>query len=331
MKIRDYIIRGFKIIYRKVTNKQFLPPECDCNRQSANDKIYNLLSIGCPCMISRFGTTEINCVNNYLTVNSKDSFYRKCIHYITDYTATPWWDEDHFRTMAVYSGIFPSTEETAVRFSERYLQDSPQIDLLGCHQYVEKFMPLKKGVIKVQLEMLYPFFVDRPWTRILKNKRVLIIHPFAKTIEAQYQKRDKLFENDQILPDFKLITYAPVQSLGGVSEFASWFDALNHMENDIKKIDFDICLLGCGAYGLPLAAFIKSIGKQAVHVGGGLQLFFGIKGNRWEADAYKDFWHYRPGIDININYRLLFNEYWVRASKDETPATANKVENACYW
>lgn len=331
MTFKDYSIRGFKVIFRKLTGKKFLPPVCDCDRQSSNDKIYDLLSNGRPCMISRFGTTEINCVNNYLTVKSKDSFVKKYWNYISDNTATPWWDEEHIKTMGSFNGVFPGTQETAERFSEIYLQDAPEIDLLGCHQYVEKFMPLRDDIIRVQLEMLYPFFVERPWTRILKGKKVLVIHPFAKTIESQYKRKELLFENQDILPDFELINYAPVQSIGGVSDYASWFDALSAMEDDISNIDFDIALLGCGAYGLPLAAYIKRLGKQAVHVGGGLQLFFGIKGNRWEADAYKDFWHYRPGIDININYRPLFNDYWVRASKDETPASANKVENACYW
>lgn len=331
MTIKDYIIRGLKVIYRKITKKQFLAPECDYDRQSSNDKIYNLLAAGKPCLVARFGTTEINCINNYLTVHGPETFWRKCWNYISDKTATPWWNKDHFKTMCVYSGIFPIGQETAERFSERYLKDTPQIDLLASHQYAEKFMPLRNDIERVQLEMLYPFFVERPWTRILAGTKVLVVHPFADTIASQYKNRKNLFENPDILPNFNLICYAPVQSLGGSDEYSSWFDALAHMEDDIKKIDFDICLLGCGAYGLPLGAFVKSLGKQAVHVGGGLQLFFGIKGNRWESDSYKDYWHYRPGVDININYRPLFNEYWVRPSKAETPASANNVEGACYW
>lgn len=66
MEFRDYLIRGLKHAYRISLHKHFLNPECDCDRQSANDKIYTLLSSGKPCMVSRFGTTEINCINNYL-------------------------------------------------------------------------------------------------------------------------------------------------------------------------------------------------------------------------------------------------------------------------
>ena len=93
---------------------------------------------------------------------------------------------------------------------------------------------------------------------------------------------------------------------------------------------FDICILGCGAYGLPLAAFVKRLGKQAIHMGGATQLLFGIKGRRWIED-YNGYWHYRPGIDINIDYKPLFNDYWVFPGDSERPKDMKKVENGCYW
>lgn len=331
MTFKDYLIRGLKHLYRIIFRKQFLNPECDSDRQSANKKIYDLLSMDVPCMISRFGTTEMNCVNNYICITSKRSFWKKCIDFITDNTNTPWWNRNHFYYMNVYSGIFPESEDTAVRFSQRYLEDIPEIDLLGSFQYKEQFMPLKDDVVKVQLEMLYPFFVKDAWTRYLKGKKVLVIHPFEKTIMQQYKKRALLFENPDVLPDFELKTLKAVQSIAGnKTPFASWFEALKYMEDEIDKIDFDICLLGCGAYGLPLAAYIKRKGKQAVHLGGGLQLLFGIKGKRW-TEQYEDILHYRPGIDIDVNYRKLFNEHWTFPMDEDVPNNAKLVENACYW
>ena len=331
MQTRDIIIRGLKKSYRILLHKNFYGPECDCNRQSSNDKIYNLLRTDTPCMISRFGTTEINCINNYLCIHSNKSFITKCWDYISDNTHTPWWYTDHFHIMSIYSGIFPPCQDTAERFSERYLKDIPEIDLIGCHQYYEKFMPLKKDVIKVQLEMLYPFFVERPWTRILKNKKVLVVHPFEETIRLQYEKRKYLFENPEILPDFELKTLKAVQSVAGTkTQFKDWFEALKYMEKKVSEIDFDICIIGCGAYGLPLAAYVKRMGKQAIHLAGGTQLLFGILGKRW-VEQYKETWHYRPGIEININYRPLFNSHWIYPLKCDTPINANKVENACYW
>lgn len=331
MNIADIVIRGLKKGYRLVTHKHFYPPKCDCDRQSSNDKIYNLLSSGKPCMISRFGTTEINCINNYLCIHSNRPFIRKCLDYITDYTHTPWWNTDHFKYMNIYSGIFPSNIEMAERFSERYLADIPLIDLLACHQYYEKFMPLREDIIRIQLEMLYPFFVDRPWTRYLKGKKVLVVHPFEDTIRLQYAKRKFLFVNPDILPDFTLQTLKAVQTVAGnKTHFRDWFEALRYMEMEIAKVDFDICIIGCGAYGLPLAAYVKRIGKQAIHMAGGTQLLFGILGKRW-TEQYKDVLHYRPEADINVNYRPLFNDFWTYPLDTDTPLNADKVENACYW
>lgn len=330
MTSNDYIIRFIRKLYRIISNRQFLKPECDCDRQSANDKIYNLLRSNKPCMISRFGTTELNCINNYLCVKKgKIHFWKGVREYICDNTHTPWWNTDHFITMQRLSGIFPPTQATAEKFSIISLEAASKIDILACHQYYEKFMPVNEAE-KVQLEMLYPFFVERPWTRALKGKNVLIVHPFDNTIQSQYKKRRDLFDNPDILPDFNLITLKAEQTIGGDSRFDSWFSALEHMKKEIINIDFDICILGCGAYGMPLAAFVKDLGKQAIHMGGGTQLLFGIKGKRW-VEQYHNTWHYMPGIDININYRPLFNNTWVFPSDIEKPRNAEKVEDGCYW
>ena len=49
----------------------------------------------------------------------------------------------------------------------------------------------------------------------------------------------------------------------------SWFDALDKMYKDIRELDFDVAIVGCGAYGLPLAAKIKSLGKAGHSFGRG--------------------------------------------------------------
>jgi hypothetical protein len=168
---------------------------------------------------------------------------------------------------------------------------------------------------------LNPFFCTVPWTKALEGKRILVVHPFVDTIKRQYQKRAFLFANN-LLPDFELYTIKAVQSIAGnQTDFSTWFDALDYMKSEIDKHDYDICLLGCGAYGFPLAAHIKRMGKKAIHLGGALQLLFGITGKRWENPKYNSLY----------NYSNLINDYWVRPSASERPAEANKVEGACYW
>ena len=77
------------------------------------------------------------------------------------------------------------------------------------------------------------------------------MHPFSETIESQYKnKKKKLFKNSEVLPEFaSLQTIKAVQSIAGNPVgFDTWFDALDWMKSEIDKKDFDIALLGCGAY-----------------------------------------------------------------------------------
>ena len=93
------------------------------------------------------------------------------------------------------------------------------------------------------------------------------------------------------------------------------------MKAQMDRIDYDICLIGCGAYGFPLAAHAKRMGKKGFHLGGSLQLLFGIRGKRWE----------NPDYNPDYNYAALMNEHWVKPSEEERPVAAKKVEDACYW
>jgi hypothetical protein len=173
----------------------------------------------------------------------------------------------------------------------------------------------------VDLELLNPYFSHRPWTRTLHGKVVLVIHPFAASIEAQYRKRELLFKDD-LLPGFALKTIKAVQSIAGeATEFADWFAALDSMKQQMDRADYDIALIGCGAYGLPLAAHAKRQGKKGFHIGGSLQLMFGIRGKRWENPNYNPFY----------DYSKLVNEHWIKPAEEERPRASDKVENACYW
>ena len=95
--------------------------------------------------------------------------------------------------------------------------------------------------------------------------------------------------------------------------FETWFDALDWMCARVREIDFDVALIGAGAYGLPLAAYVKGLGKKAVHLGGPTQLMFGIRGKRW------DQWP---------QFQKLYNEHWTRPLAEETPGAIRMFDGA---
>ncbi len=179
----------------------------------------------------------------------------------------------------------------------------------------------KKDVELGVLEGIEPWYnKSNPWSSHLKGKKVLVIHPFKDSILAQYKKRDKLFPGTDILPEFELSVFKAVQSLlGEKNEHGDdWFDLLDYMTNEALKIDFDIALIACGAYGLPLAVRLKGAGKQSIHMGGALQLLFGVRGKRWDNfDLLKEF----------------YSDAWAYPLDSEKLGNDNSkhIENACYW
>lgn len=284
----------------------------------ANDLIYQILTNDEPAMIARLGSTELLAMSNYLGVKYPQK-YKNFKSYINSQTPAWWWEEATINQMYNWSGFFPPEENKVEQFCEMMIADLGKVDILGSWLKNERFFydELQQAK-KVVLEDLEPFFTEKPWTAALKNKKVLVVHPFEETIRQQYLIKDKIFPNN-LLPDFELITIKAVQTIAGEkTAFKDWFEALDHMKAQITATDFDVCILGCGAYGFPLAAYIKSLGKKAIHLGGVTQLLFGIKGSRWE-----DY--------IVYPYTNLYNEYWVRPGDKYKPKNADIVEGACYW
>ena len=231
-----------------------------------------------------------------------------------------------FESFCNNAGFFPmeKSQNLLMRYLDLCIQDMQLVDVLGSWRYNEKvFSKQLKNSIKVDRELMTPLLTQYPWTYGLKGKKVLVVHPFSETIMSQYKKRKLLFPNSEILPEFSLEVIKAVQSQAYEdTPFANWFDALKFMEQEIDSHNYDICLLGCGAYGFNLAAHCKRRGKKAIHLGGILQMLFGIKGKRWETeDTYKKLYPYTQ----------YYNEHWVRPSREETPKNAGNVENSCYW
>lgn len=317
---------------RKGYQRLFVPAAPPYDRgitdpDEASKVIYDLLASGKPCMIARYGAYELSTLVNYLGVtSSKHSVWQ----FIKGKQPEWWWNKNLMLRMQSNAGFFPSTEENLMKFGKMMLEDAKEVDILGSwlqnERYVSEYV---NSAVKVHLRLLEPFWSEQPWSRVLEGKRVLVVHPFAKTIELQYsQNRTKLFDHPAVLPEFELQTIQAVQSIGGIDNgFKDWFEALQWMKDEIDRREYDVCLIGCGAYGFPLAVHVKRRGKQAFHLGGSLQLLFGIKGKRWEDPNYGvSVW----GIPYG-SYSDLMNEYWVRPEQTENPKSSNAVEGGCYW
>jgi hypothetical protein len=292
----------------------------DCFGQAASDLVKDQLSGPSPCMISRFGSTELWAILQYIdTVKDSRCFLVKATEFIQGKIDTFWWEDQLKLYMQISSGFFPADEASLSAFGERMLKDIGNIDILGSWVPGERRLAHLFPTAKVvNLEDLEPYHHQNPWSEVLQDKVVLVIHPFEESIKIQYNKREKLFGDPRILPEFQLKTLKAVQSIAGnpPDGFSSWFSALDWMCEKIQDIEFDIAIIGAGAYGLPLASFVKSLGKKSVHLGGPTQILFGIRGKRWDERPF---------------FQQLCNENWIRPLPVEIPLNFQKAESGGYW
>lgn len=314
-----------KIFHQRKINTHLTDMYVQYKDQTANDYIRNLLrgyfasGKNTGLMLAKFGTTELDTFVSYrvrenrLTLKNLFAGVRGYIHIFPDLM---------MRQLCNNSGFFPYDLELGKKFSDLLKSDAANIDVLASYCHAERELEKElKNCVRVNLDGYYaPFMWENPWTGELKGKKILVVHPFAASINAQYKKRALLFDNPDVLPEFgKFEVIEAVQSLCGnrPEKYDTWFDALAYMESEISKRDFDVAIIGCGAYGMPLAAYVKRMGKVAIHLAGWVQMLFGIYGARWLHDQPL--------------YAKFINENWIRPSKNERPENAETVENGCYW
>lgn len=282
----------FRFDYRDLS----VMPENEGNRA-----IRELIENGAPGFVGRGGATEMRCIGEFLSGGSFSDRIR--------------------REISTLSGFFPTDDNNLRKFCEIYIESISNADIVslwGVGAESKVVHRVCKSARFTELHALEPYYFYDPWSASLAGKKVLVVHPFKDSIQKQYAKRQMLFPGTTVLPEFVSLTcIQAVQSIAGEkTEYATWFDALAFMQNQIGECDFDVAIIGAGAYGLPLAAYCKEIGKQAIQMSGATQLLFGIKGKRWDEHPF---------------ISNLYNEAWIRPNSNETPTQKSKVEGGSYW
>lgn len=271
------------------------------NEKDGNELIKEKILQGKPLMVCRFGAVEMRCVSRWMK-------QKKC--------------SDEERTQALFAaGIFPNSDEMIGSFCSTYTEAIQKCDILGVWEVKDEKKAIKAfcpSAMLIPSRSIEPYYFENPWSHALEGKRVLIIHPFVESIKTQIQHRKEIWPEKEVLPEFAAVSYikAVQSNAGGKTKFRSWLEALAYMEEMCSNCEFDIAIIGAGAYGLPLAAYIKSMGRQAIQMSGATQILFGIKGKRWDE---------HPVIS------KYYNDAWVRPLQSETPPEISKVEGGSYW
>lgn len=186
---------------------------------------------------------------------------------------------------------------------------------------------------KVVLRALEPYYTpDNQYTQKMTRGKIAVVSPFADSIATQWLKRTQIFpesgpagkmwlDNQEIIPikAFYGPTMTPQNySLTWTQEIldAGPLKAVEFLCQEVVNSGAKYAFVGIGALSLPLVNKLKNNGITAIHTGGGTQIMFGVKGNRWS------------NHDV---ISKLFNDNWIKPNLNEIPSAANKVEGGCYW
>ena len=236
----------------------------------------------------------------------------------------------HFQAQA---GLFPAEPEFYLRYNAVYAEYLRRIDCLGLFFDVPA---LEQQIIRhyqVAAELIHyrdqepdrsaPANEAACYLPLFAGKRLLLIASCAhflrqratpETYARVWAKTGK--------PWFWPATVDSLEFPYGydVSTQQTYGDALRLLDviqRQIAQREFDVALIAAGGLGLPLAGFVKSLGRVGLSLGGHLQVIFGVYGNRWRS---RESWQQR-----------YFNEWWVDLPAHYLPTAPVVAEDAAYW
>ena len=272
----------------------------------------------------KLGTSELNALLFYVAnrVNETPRPYPEVV----------------MRHMTLNAGLFPATPAALDSWCEHMIKTVlPQMDGLAEWNPIQ---PLYESMVlnayapdsaRFPLRSLEPYYAakqENKWTaRIPADAGVAVVSPFAKTIAAQYERRDAVWSSGSPwstpAPTLHVVRagYSPVLTSAATvnawpSSITDWSSAVSSVVEQVAASGAKLAIIGCGALSLPIAASLKQRGISAIHLGGATQILFGVKGQRWARH------------DVISKF---FNDAWVSPAEDECPTNATAVEGGCYW
>jgi len=291
-----------------------------CNRRTANldvqqsqTWISEALVRRAPCAIGKVGTSEL-----------------LSQEYLDRWIQLPWPANASWKRPArrLYSnaGVFPVRKDIYRRWAGEYREAVRELDFVAQWQppgsfleaYEQAFLnrDLPKAV-RGSFVGLEP--VGAAWLRPLAELRWLVVSPFCETIKFQLPKLSLLnifhgVKPERLAQAARSCRFVPCPQLPYLVPpvHRDWFHGLEEMQATMSTIDFDVAIIGAGAWSIPLAVHAKKLGRIGMHLGGTVNLLFGIRGGRFED-------------------RGLYNEHWIRPLPSECPAKHKLLENGAYW
>ncbi len=303
-----------------------------------NDMLYeyvsNKLANNTPFVIPRVSnidTTFAILIRILKESKSNNEIYMSLRH--MNNTITDPINQEHLK---VHTGIkLENNRDVMSRYSDTYLAAFENCDIYGGWNkndglmyeqtkdnldYLTQHLCKNKRMFWIPtLEIFNYIKYAKPWTHALENKRILIVSPFEKSINKQLAHRTQLYAGNDLFPGCQFITISPPITYGNIE--CPHFNEV--LDTFLQKLDtltgqYDVALVSAGGYTNPIIGHIYSRGASAIYVGGVLQMYFGILGNRW----------FKERSDI---IRMYLNGQWIRPMLSEKPEEYEKIRGGAYW
>ena len=221
------------------------------------------------------------------------------------------------------AGLGLENETDMKTFAEWYMRSFAQSDMYASWEpwghyikHIERSQRIlqrqfKRDEISTGVFDIFHFISGgRPWTQALRGKKLLIISPFGDA----FQRQKQAYPID-LFPECTFVYLKPPMTQG--TENNRGFNVeFEEFCNNVQQCEFDVALCSCGGYGNPICAYIYTLGKSAIYVGGVLQMYFGLYGSRWIKER-KDV------------LTLYMTSDWRRPN--ERPQGYEGIEQGCYW
>lgn len=256
--------------------------------------------------IRQFINENIMSLTRWLYTTS--GYYDKSVGYFDESAL----NENYYKFIGHLETAVQECDET--RF---YFHDGPIMNLYS--QLKEKFhnyYNLNKVVILNNTKSIANI---APTFKLICDKKVLVISSFSDLIKQQYESGNvyklgidfpRINSLDYVTTPYCFLNQGPHQN---------YFETLESIFKEIQTKDFDIALLGCGAYGHMLTHKIHSeLKKDAIYIGGPITNFFGILSTR--------------ELNHGMGKDIVLNEYWITTIPESfRPPNYKYIENGCYW
>lgn len=197
------------------------------------------------------------------------------------------------------------SETVAFTYASRHIQEALDkgLDTHPALSYLRSVTSGKSLLTYSFIELVDPLVTSmKTWA---KGKKVLFVSPFSATVRHQLGRRSQLLKNSQI-PEFEVITYSTPVTYSSIwthkkkpfqAKTENWNSESKLIQEEVLALEFDVALLSCASYSMPLGVAIQRSGRAAVYLGGALNPLLNIYGERFARPPYTEIMNPETTVD----------------------------------